>query len=370
MDARANRFMELFSLSAREKLMGHLEYLELAPGEILFHEGDPGDGIYLILEGQVAVTKTIAQRELKVAQFDGGDYLGEVTVLDGHGRSMSAHAHGPASVARVPLEELLEVLDSEPVSVTLALFQRVMKHVRCVTDAYVHEVIRKERMMVVGEMAGSLMHDLRNPVQVILSSADMIRMQHDDDATVASCERVRSQCDRMVTMADDLLEFSKGESKLRMTRIETGDLLTDFELTNEHLFKHPKVRVAIEHEPAEIEVDPNRLMRALQNLVGNAVDAVSQQADGRVDVEAWVSDSVLHLSVSDNGPGLTDYVKAHLFEPFVTEGKKGGTGLGMAIVHSVVKAHRGVIAVETVAGKGTQFLARIPQDSTSPSLAP
>ncbi len=371
MDARANRFMELFSTSGRERLMAHLEYLEMTPGQVIFSEGDPSDGIYLILEGIVDITKTVASHDVLVSSFEAGDFLGEVTVLDGLGRSMSALARDRASLARVPLEELLDVLDREPVSVTISLFQRVLSHLRCVTDAYVHEVVRKEKLMVVGEMAGSLMHDLRNPVQVILSSADVISMAHDDDATTICCDRVRVQCDRLVTMAGDLLEYSKGESKLRLARTDTGTLLTEFEATNENIFSHPSITVALEHDPAEIEVDAHRLQRALQNLLNNAIEAVGERQDGggHVTVQAWVSDSVFHLAITDNGPGLPDYVQQHLFEPFVTQGKKGGTGLGMAIVHAVVTAHRGTISVETTPGEGTRFIVLLPQDAAAPALA-
>src|SRR5271170_7840383 len=176
MDARANRFWENFSAASQERLLAHLTYLELTHGQYLFYEGDPGDGIYLILEGQMEVTKTAGQREMVIACFDSGDYFGEVTVLDGQGRTTSARARGPVSLALVPIGELLAVLDTEPVSVTMTLFQRVLSHIRCINDAFVKEVVHKEKLALIGEMAGSLMHDLRNPVQVILSSADIIRM--------------------------------------------------------------------------------------------------------------------------------------------------------------------------------------------------
>jgi signal transduction histidine kinase len=365
MDARANRFWESFSAASQERLLAHLTYSELTPGEYLFYEGDPGDGIYLILEGQMEVTKTAGQREIVIALYEADDYLGEVTVLDGQGRTTSARARGAVSLAHVPLGELLIVLDTEPVSVTLTLFKRVLSHIRCVNEAYVDVVVNKEKLTVIGEMASSLMHDLRNPVQVILSSADIIRMTHEDDATVTSCERIRVQCDRVVTMAGELLEFSRGESKLHLARTETSALLAEFLALNESYFQESGIKIKIEDEPAEVEVDSTRLLRALQNLVTNAVEALGSQTDGCITIAMWVRDSVFHVSVSDNGPGIPDGVLDHIFEPFVTEGKKGGTGLGMAIVRNVITGHRGQITFETEHGKGARFLARIPQDAAS-----
>jgi len=111
-----------------------------------------------------------------------------------------------------------------------------------------------------------------------------------------------------------------------------------------------------------------RLLRVLQNLVSNAIHAVKSRPEGRVDVRSWVRDSILHLSVRDNGTGIPEEIKDRLFEPFVTHGKQGGTGLGLAIVLNVVTAHRGKIGVETQTGQGTEFLIRLPQDAAAPAV--
>jgi signal transduction histidine kinase len=124
----------------------------------------------------------------------------------------------------------------------------------------------------------------------------------------------------------------------------------------------------VDTEPAEIEVDAMRLQRAMQNLLGNAVQAIHSRPGGRIDLRTWVADSVLNISVRDNGPGIPLEVKERLFEPFMTFGKTGGTGLGLAIVRNVVDAHRGQISVESEPGEGTEFHIRLPQDSASPAV--
>jgi signal transduction histidine kinase len=367
MDARHNRFMEGFSPGGCERVLSRLVYLDLPAGDYLFREGEASDGVYLILEGAVEVIKNAGHREQIIACFEADDYLGEVTILDGQGRTTDARARGAVSLALSPTSDLLDVLATEPVSVTVTLFQRVMSHLRCVNEAYMWEVVHKEKLTLIGEMAGTLMHDLRNPVQVILSSADMIRMIHPDPQTVTNCERVRIQCDRLVTMADELLEFSKGEAKLHLERTNTGAFLDQFQKQNEDYFQGAGLKFMLEDESADIEVDSARLLRALQNLVYNSVEAVGKRTDGFVNVRVWVSDSVLHISVRDNGRGIPSEIQGHIFDPFVTQGKQGGIGLGMAIVRNVIEAHRGTITFETDP-TGTEFVAKLPQDSTSPSV--
>jgi signal transduction histidine kinase len=365
MDLRANRFLEAFSPGGCERLVGHLIYQDLVAGEYLFHEGDAAEGICLVLEGQVEILRAAGGQDHLLSVIEAGDFLGEVAVLDGQGRSTDARARGIVSIAWIPTADLLKVLVTEPVGLTLHLFQNVLVLLRKTDHLYVQEVVRKEKLTLIGEMAGSLMHDLRSPVQVILSSIDLLRMTHPDAETADCCAKMELQCDRLVAMAGELLEFSRGETKLHLERTDTSTLIRQFLAYNEDTFRPVGVTFSIEDEPAEIEVDSMRLLRVLQNLASNAVEALNSKPGGRIDIRAWVRDSILFLSVRDNGPGIPAEVKDRIFDPFVTHGKTGGTGLGLAIVQNVVAAHRGKISFETEAGQGTEFLIRIPQDASS-----
>ena len=97
-----------------------------------------------------------------------------------------------------------------------------------------------------------------------------------------------------------------------------------------------------------------------KNLLTNAVEALFGNPQGQIQIRGWVKDSMLNLSISDNGPGIPESIRDRVFQPFVTHGKKGGIGLGMAIVNNVVTAHRGKIKLET-SEKGTHFLVQLPQ---------
>jgi signal transduction histidine kinase len=368
MDVRTNQFLEGFTPAGREKLVGHLIYQRLAAGEYLFREGDPAEGVCLVLDGQIDIVKSAGDVDELLSCFEAGDFLGEVAVLDGQGRSTDARARVDSSVAWIPTVDLLEVLTTEPVTLTLHLFQNVLKLLRRTNDRYVEEIVHKEKLSLIGEMASSLMHDIRTPVQVILSSVDLVRINHSDAETLDCCQKMEMQCDRLVAMAGELLEFSRGETTLKLERTDTTTLLRQFMAFNEESFRPVGMTFNVEDEPADIEVDSMRLLRVLQNLSSNAVDALKMKPGGIVDVRAWVRDSMLHISVRDNGPGIPLEVQGRIFDPFVSHGKKGGTGLGLAIVKNIVTAHRGKITFETEAGQGTEFLIRIPQDGASPAV--
>ena len=368
MDARTNRFLRDFSPKGREKLMERLIYQALADAEYLFHEGDTAEGVCLVLDGLVEILKAAGQGDKILATFGPEDFLGEIAVLDGQGRSTDARARGKTQIAWIPTADLLEVLITEPVTLTLQLFQNVLAVLRRTNDLYVEEVVRKQKLSLIGEMSNSLMHDLRNPLSGIRLASELISMIHSDEETVDCCNKIRLQCDRVVGMAGELLEFSRGETKLNLAKTDISALLQQFITFNEDSYRKHGLDVNVEEEPADIEVDSMRLQRVLQNLVGNSVDVLKGKPNAKIDLQAWVQDAVLHLLVRDNGPGIPAAIKDRIFEPFVTHGKANGTGLGLAIVLNVVSAHRGKISVETAAGEGTEFLIRLPQDSASPAV--
>jgi signal transduction histidine kinase len=361
MEARLHQFLNGFTPDARERLVACMILQDYPDGVFLFHEGDASDGVYLVLEGQVEIVRAAGAQEKILDAIHPNDYFGEVAVLDGFGRSTSARARGATSIAKIPGDALLEILATGPGAMTLGLFQHVLVHLRRATDLVVREIVHKEKLSLVGEMASSLMHDLRTPVSSIRLSADLI----DTTSTVGKvpqwCDGIRLQCDRLIGMAAELMEFSKGESNLALARIETTAFLDQFKALNEGYLDSSGIEFCFHAEPAEVEVDSMRLQRVVQNLVTNAVEAVQATAQPRIEVKAWKRDSIFYLAVKDNGPGIPAVIQSQLFEPFVTHGKCKGIGLGMAIVRNIVTAHGGTITFETAPDRGASFLIKIPQ---------
>ncbi len=359
-DLSANKFLEGFSEAGRVALESCAVVTEYAPGAIIFREGEAADGICLVLDGEVEIFKEADKREQVLGRFQPGDYLGEVAVLDGHGRSTCARAAAPTSLAVIPRGPLLGVLEQEPLELTLHLFQQVLAALRRTNELFVHEVLHKQKLSLVGEMASSLMHDLRNPIAGIGLYADLIEMEHPGEEAKRACDGIRQQCDRVVAMAAELLEFSRGEAKLHPVRTNALEFLRKFGEMNKAYFEKTGTDFEFQARADEVDLDEMRLARLLQNLVNNAVDALNGRPDAKVIVRAWVDDGMFHLQVQDNGPGIPAAVQDRLFEPFVTHGKKNGTGLGMSIVRNVATAHGGT--VDFVTGPaGTAFDVRFPQ---------
>ena len=187
MDAHSNKFWVGFSPEGKERLLACLVLESYLDDEGLFQQGDPADGVYLVLSGSVEILVRIGNHEQIVGQFVEGEFLGEVAVLDGGGRSASARAHGPVTVGKIPKEILMGVLLQESSAVTLNVFQQLLAYLRHTNRLFVGEMLHKEKLSVVGEMARSLMHDLRNPLTGIRLSADLMAIKDPENAETIRC---------------------------------------------------------------------------------------------------------------------------------------------------------------------------------------
>ena len=115
-------------------------------------------------------------------------------------------------------------------------------------------------------------------------------------------------------------------------------------------------------DPPEIDIDPDQILQALVALLVNAVEAMDR--GGHLEISAmndprrprWV-----RITVADDGPGIPEEIRDHIFEPFYTTKKDGkGSGLGLAVVYGIVQHHKGEIEIESDPGQGTRFILNIP----------
>ena len=126
-----------------------------------------------------------------------------------------------------------------------------------------------------------------------------------------------------------------------------------------HTLEQANIQLHIEKRYTGTAVfDPDRLHRALINIINNAQDAMPQ--GGVLHIIASRENNRLSFSISDSGVGIPPEIKDKIFDAFVTAGKKRGTGLGLAITKRIIDQHGGTIEVESESGKGTRFIVKIP----------
>lgn len=330
-------------------------------GEVVFGEGDAGDCLFLLCQGSVRISKTGRGGQQETLGFiEAGHFFGEMSLIDGQPRSAQVTATGqPTVLACVDRETFDGIMAQAPSSLHMNFLRSVVQRLRSVNSTFVSELMRSERLSTVGTMANSIIHDLKSPMTVILSYADLIRMRSVDPDIHDFVGLINKAVDKMLDMTQELLDFARGQSSLQLERlpaqavfVEIDDELRRIIPASVHLVRDDDCR-------SEILVDAGRFGRVLLNLVRNAVDAMPQGGILRLTVQQEADGRVL-FQVSDTGVGIAADLMARLFEPFVTHGKSKGTGLGLAIAKSVVQAHQGTISVRSKPGAGTTFEIALP----------
>lgn len=252
---------------------------------------------------------------------------------------------------------------------------RIAAHLRArEIERQLHE--RESRLVAIGQMTSSVVHDLRNPLTLLKGYADLahrLAVRGGESVIAEELEQVQAASDRLRRMIEEILEFARGGTpKLLLETLPARRFLDQAltplaaDLEERGIATEFDLRV---DDDLKITLDQDRMQRVLENLLKNAREAVTSRTGARrVFLGAWVEDGdTLAIRVADTGPGIPEELVGHLFEPFATTGKKQGTGLGLVTVRNLVKAHGGEIRVETAAPEGgaafTVTLPLIPAES-------
>lgn len=331
-------------------------------GHQIIKEGDEGDGIYIVTQGQVQISSRVGQGERRILRRIGpGDFFGEMAVLDNEPRSATVTAEQPTTTYFIPRSDLVRMLESSP-KLAVSLVREFSLRMRDFNRQYIQEVLQAERLTLVGRFARSIVHDFKNPLNVIGISAEIAGMDTTPPAMRKSAAvRVRKQVDRLSNMINELLEFTRG-SQNPIVLAQTNYAMYVHPLLEEirQEVAEKSVTLELENEPPSVDVlmDPHRLAHVFFNLIHNAMDAMP--GGGKVILRFYVKDNEIITQIEDTGKGLAPEIVPRLFEAFATFGKAQGTGLGLSICKKIIEDHRGWISAWTETERGGIFLFSLP----------
>lgn len=217
-------------------------------------------------------------------------------------------------------------------------------------------LLESERLATIGRMASSISHDLRHSLAAIVANAEFLC-----ESRLTTVQReelyqeVRAAVVRMTELIDSLLEFSRTRGSLRPIYGNLQDTVVRASETVKSNPQFREIRVAV-RQSGSVEgwFDHRKLERAFFNLLLNACEAVDPHT-GRIDIFLREVQDRVEITVADNGHGILASVRNTLFEPFVSQGKENGTGLGLTVVQKIIQDHGGEIAVERTSPEGTVF---------------
>ncbi len=254
------------------------------------------------------------------------------------------------ALAVIRAEKAIAAIDAEKIEIERA---------RLAAEA---ELLKSERLSVLGQLTATVAHELRNPLSAIRNTLFTVKELVANagiklDRPIARMERSIERCDRIIA---DLLEYTR-DRELNRTVVSFDHWVADV-LADQNIRPPIALTAKLSATQASVPIDLDRMRRVVINLVENATQALGELPVDRakqIVLRTGMADGELLLAIEDTGPGMAPETLARIFEPLFST-KSFGTGLGLPTVKQIVNQHGGTIAVDSEVGKGTCVTVRLP----------
>ena len=274
--------------------------------------------------------------------------------------------------SRIPVQISAAVLmESEAIS-GLVCFIRDLRELRRLEQEMSDQarILHQDKMMSLGRLAASVVHEINNPLTGILNFICLMRRILDRGPLAADqqdkfkqhLELVESETRRCSQIVSGLLIFSR-KSPPSFTQVQVEDLINRCMLLSRHKIQLSRISQTVFIPPSLPQVigDFNQLQQCLINLLFNAIDAMPGGGTLEISAGADLPKNEVFIRVKDSGPGIAPTDIPHIFEPFYTTKDEGyGVGLGLSTVYGIMERHHGSVQVESRVGKGTTFTLNLP----------
>lgn len=364
-----------------KKIQQVCHQIEYQPGQIIFDEGSQADRFYIVAEGAVEVWKDyrLPEKDL-LAVHERGHLFGEMALIDELPRSATVLAKEPTRLFYIDRDDFHRIIQNNS-EIAISILKSVSDMVRSSNEYFVEslrerarelektnqalqeaqeELLRKDRLSTLGKFSSLILHDIRNPLSILRSMAEMIILNSNESAKVErNAKRIITEADRLNQIASELLDYSRGEIRLNMAIVNLESFFNRILDAVEEKLQARDIKVVTEIKVSQpVIMDEQRMFRVFYNLADNARKAMPQ--GGTFTIRAFKADQTLKVEVSDTGVGMDPSIQRKIFDPFFSYSDEGGTGLGMSIVKSVIEAHNGTLFVTSKPKGGTTFRVTLP----------
>jgi signal transduction histidine kinase len=236
------------------------------------------------------------------------------------------------------------------------------------TDVLRQQLLQAQKLSSVGALASSVAHEFNNILTTIINYTRLALRHQDEASRTQALEKILKGSQRAATIINSMLGFARNTAAQRQMTDLVALVEETLILTDKDLSKH---RIHIEkkyHGRPQAAVIPAQIEQVLLNLIINARQAMPRGGHLRLEVRENARTQMVELSIADSGVGIPPDRLRLIFEPFFTTKEPdanghGGTGLGLSVCRQIIEQHQGRIRVESVVGKGSTFILKLPMQA-------
>lgn len=357
------------------------------PNTILCQEDAYESTFYIILDGEVKVTKILAHDQVRMLKsLASGDFFGEMAIIQNAPRAATVTTVAPTTVLEIR-KDAFNTLLRRSASISLAMVKEVSYRLR-ENDAMAIEDLRlkagelaaayqqlAEQEYARREFLTTIAHELRTPLTAASGFLHMIQTGAmgqglDGDAQKAALESVSRNIQQIVSLVNDILFLQEMDLIMpRFQPLDVGEIITSVVAKQRDTAKDGQVILTVQIAPnlPRIHGDPKTLERAFAAIIDNAIKFSPD--GGEAEIRVNYNDTQVWAEVEDHGIGIPDDIMPRIFDRFFhidqIEGRVfRGMGLGLSIARQVIEQHNGKIAVQSEYGHGTKLTIYLPTQSS------
>ncbi len=222
------------------------------------------------------------------------------------------------------------------------------------------DLLRAERLKVLGELAGGVCHDFNNILTTIIGFVQMIRLSKDDDEIKRYLDVIYSSALDGKAIVEKIRNFTKKRDNLHKDVYNVNQIVKSvIEMTkprwkSDFQCRSKRLDIITElNSECSIYCNEHEIKEAILNIILNALDAMEN--GGKLWIKTYDKEDRVYIEIKDNGEGMSNYVKERIFEPFFSTKEVKGTGLGLSMTKDIIDEYNAHISVESKLGEGSKF---------------
>jgi len=232
-------------------------------------------------------------------------------------------------------------------------------------------VVQTEKMKTIGEMSSAIVHEINQPLTAIQGYLSLMQeLDNPSEEAKKYLAIISKSVARLTEIAAKFKRFSRKSDDEPLSRISLNDSAKNLQELLEHQLVKKKVELILnlEKDLPLIMGNDNSLQQVFMNLAVNALDAIEEENAHKenphkslITISTYSNNNHVSAAVEDNGPGIPVEIREKIFEPFfTTKSKEKGTGLGLAVIKSIIRDHKGRMEIESGCDRGTRFSLTFP----------
>lgn len=357
-----------------EELISNCEVKSYAAGAVLCRENGLESTFYMILEGEVQVTKLVNATEIRLLKtLYPGDFFGEMALIHNSPRAATVTAMNPVMVLELDKRGFDRVLERSS-SVAMAMVREISSRLRENDEMAIEDLrIRAselaqayqklaEQDLARREFLTNIAHELRTPLMTASGYLKLLQKGAITGEQLGTAvDTVERNVEHIVALVNDILFLQEMDLVLsEFQSVDLGGICRSVIDKYKHTAANQNVSLSLRGDEYALSLpgDARSLERALSALVDNAIKFSPRGGD--VEVRLAAENGNVHLSVADHGIGIAADIRPQIFDRFYHLERHGGElfsglGLGLAIAKQVIEQHHGALEVESEAGRGSTF---------------